>query len=725
MNEALDLNAMPEMDTDAAIAAKKASDGGYNSSQPKISDYFAACSGEDIAKELQAKVDEYYDYVVSSDLVELWRKSYRAYYGMRQSSSMAGWGVFDVGQLHESGDQGEIVRVKVNHYANLITHQLVMTTANRPALECRASNSDADSLVAATLGDGVVEYFMRERKIERNYFTAIETGLVLTEGYVVLGWDATAGKQYGRGPNGTILYDGDLTAKNFTPFNMVKDVNKNSDEEQTWYVTISKKNKYDLMSKYPDLAGDLDKVSSDDVTSANRGLSDPSKVIAITRSSAKKSDDIPYKEFYHKVTEAMPKGRYTIFVNGDICLFDGPLPFREVPVYRVTPRNIIGTPFGWTTALDILALQELLDKLYTIVSSNVMTSGVSNFWSPPGLDVSVSQIAGGNNLIQSMVKPEVLQLLQTAPEVYKFIDKIEQVMETLVGVSSINRGDMPSSDMSGSAMAFMASQAITFSSGLQASANQLLESMGTGMVNILKDFAATPRIAIIAGKQNRPQMKQYMGKDMEPINNVVCDATSALSKTTAGKISIADNLLKAGMVPTAQEYLTLIKTGQMEPLTREPLVENFLIQSENEEMLQGINPPVLRIDIHAQHIAEHKSLLSSPAARRDPKIVNPTLQHIADHEQMQQMLQATDPAILAATHQQPLPFPAPPPQGPPPGAQPGPGAPPAAAAGIPGTVNPQSATAQQAGKVKQPHMPGLPKGADPQTQSSYAQIKGA
>jgi hypothetical protein len=82
-------------------------------------------------------------------------------------------------------------------------------------------------------------------------------------------------------------------------------------------------------------------------------------------------------------------------------------------------------------------------------------------------------------------------------------------METLVGVSAINRGDMPSADMSGSAMAFMASQAITFSSGLQASANQLLESMGTGMVNIIKDFATTPRIATIAGKQNRPQMKEY------------------------------------------------------------------------------------------------------------------------------------------------------------------------------------------------------------------------
>ncbi len=703
------------MNTDEIIAQR-----GMNGSKAaeKTSDYFAACSTEDIAQELQAKVDKYYNYVVSSNLTELWRRAYRAYYGMRQGDRSSGWGVFDVGTLVPSGDQGEIVRVKVNHFANLITHQMSMTTSTRPALECRAINSDASSLVSAALGDGVLEYFMRERKLERNYFLAVETGLVLGEGYVVLGWDALAGKQYGKGPNGSILYNGDLLAKNFTPFQVVKEVTKNSDEDQSWYITVSSKNRFDLMAKHPDKAAAIDRAGRDERTKANRTFADPSKMVSSTASGAAESDDVPYQEFYHKVTDSMPEGRYTIFINGDICLFDGPLPFREVPVYRVAPKNIIGTPFGWTVAFDILALQELVDKLYTVVTTNILGTGVNNFWSPPNNNVTVQGLGGAMNLIESMVKPEVLTLLQTPAEVYNYIAKVEAVMETLAGISSINRGDMPSADMSGSAMAFMASQAITFSSGLQASANSLLESMGTGSVNILKDFATTPRIAIIAGKQNRPQMKEYMGKDLEAINNVVCDATSALSKTTAGKISIADNLLKAGMVQP-QEYMTLIKTGQLEPLTRGPMVENFLIQAENEELLNGINPPVLRIDNHIQHIDEHKSILSSPASRRDPKIVGPTLQHIADHESMQLMLQQTDPAFLAATRQQPLPFPTQPPPAQQPGQAPTPGA-----AGIPGTVNPASALAQQAGKTRQPNMPNLPAGTDPATASAYQQIGG-
>lgn len=689
--------------------------------QPRESNYFAAAPSGDIAQELQKKVDGYYTYLISANLTELWRRAYRAYYGMRQTTGASGWGVFDTGAIIAAGDQGEIARVKVNHLANLITHQLSLTTGTRPELECRAVNSDAASLVSAALGDGVVEYFMRERKIERNYNLAIETALVLSEGYVVLGWDAKAGKEYGTGPNGSILYDGDLTARNYTPFQVIKDTTKNSDDEQNWYIVHNKKNRYDLMASYPNLADQIEKVRSDQSTASNRTFADPSKIIAVTSFGVQESDDIPYMEFYHGVTDAMPFGRHTIFVNGDLCLFDGPLPYREIPVYRVAPKNIIGTPFGWTTTFDILALQELIDKLYTIVTTNIFANGIQNFWNPPGNTVTPYQLAGGLNMLESPIRPELLQLLNTPAEVYNFINKVESVMETLSGISGINRGDLPTHDLSGSAMAFMASQAITFSSSLQSSANQLLESLGTGMVNILKDFAATPRIAIISGVQNRPLMKTYMGQDLEGINNVVCDATSALSKTTAGKISIADNLLATpGMIKTPQEYLTLIKTGNMEPMTRGPVMENFLIQQENEWLLQGKSPQVIRTDDHAQHIAEHKTLLASPSSREDGMLVENVLNHIAQHEQAQLNLQQNDPAILAAMGDQALPFPVAPPPSPQP--QSG-GAPNSNAAGIAGTVNPASGTAQKAATVKAPNMPHLPKGTDPQTQSSYQQLQ--
>jgi hypothetical protein len=85
------------MDTDAVIAERKAAAG--TQQDAPASHYWAACASEEIAQELQAKVDEYHAYIVSSNLAELWRKSYRAYYGMRQSTGTSGWGVFEAGQI--------------------------------------------------------------------------------------------------------------------------------------------------------------------------------------------------------------------------------------------------------------------------------------------------------------------------------------------------------------------------------------------------------------------------------------------------------------------------------------------------------------------------------------------------------------------------------------------------------------------------------------------------
>lgn len=678
--------------------------------------YFGALPREDIGPALQAKADSYYTYLASSNLSELWRRSYRSYYGMRNGTFSAGWGLFDVGQLVPGGDQGEIIRVKVNHFSNLITHQLALTTATRPALDCRAINSDEESMVAASLGDGIVDYFMRERKIERNFYSAVETALVLSEGYIVLGWDAQKGDAYGTGPNGDPLYNGDLVAKNYTPFQVIKDVKKNGSDEGTWYITHGRVNRYDCAAKYaeddPELYSKIMNAASDDTNFDNRTYADPSAIIAANSQADIQSDDIPFMEFYHKKTPAVPNGRYTIFIDGDTLLFDGPLPFRDMPVFRVTPRDIINTPFGWTLAFDLLALQELVDKLYTCIVTNTLGNGINNFWTPPDMGLSVASLGGGRNLIESVVKPEVLNLLSTPAEVYNFIDKIESVMEKLSGVSPVNRGEVPSADMSGTAMAFMASQAITFNNSLQANANMLLEGMGTCMVNILKDYATVPRLAVIVGIQDRPQLKEFVGSDLEKISNVVCDATSALSKTMAGKIAIADNLLAVpGMIKSPQEYLTLLKTGNLEPMTRSVTSTNFLIAKENEWMLEGKDPNVIRTDNHQQHIQEHLTLLDSPESRENPELIERVLAHVGWHENEEMAMQAQHPAIMAAQGYQPLPAPGVPDEQPLQGG------------GNPQLMSPQDPMMQNVEQIRGPRRPSLPKGTDAYTADSYQQMQ--
>ena len=681
--------------------------------------YFASLPAydEELGGLLQSKVDDYYTWLTSSSLVNLWRRSYFAYYGLLNNGSDSSFGMFAIGSILPNGSEGELAKIKVNHYANLIDHLHVLTTQSRPALETRAINSDSKSLAASYLADGVIEYFFRERKLETNYRESVINALMFGEGYVRMDWDAQAGKEYGQNENGAPIYDGDIVARTYNPFDVVRDITLTNHSQRTWYICRDAVNKYDLVAKYPGLKDEI-LASRSQATSARRFL-DPTKVIVHMGSGSTSSSNvlIDQYEFLHEPTPACPHGRYTVFLEGGQILFDGPLPFSHLPVYRIAAGECLGTPFGWTHAYDLLGLQEAIDKLNSIALSNQMATGVQNFWQPLNNELSKTQMGGGLNLLESIAEPKVLEMCKTPPEVFANISRLEGNMETLSGVSAVSRGQTPDNLKSGSALAFVNATSLSFSSGLQNSANQLLEDMGNGLVDILRDFANTPRIAAIAGSSNMPLMKSYTGKDLLPIDRVTCEVTAAVSKTTAGKIQIAQDMLQAGLIKTSQEYLTVMTTGRLEPLYEGEMAEILLVRAENEDMRNGQQVQALRIDEHAFHISEHKSLLSNPSSRRDPQLVQMVLAHIQEHEQLQQMLQNTDPAFLAATKQQPLPFPLPqPPQGVPPPQQVKPGPP-----GLPQTqAAPNNAGA--ATDTKSASLPSLPKGSDPQAQQQAQQF---
>jgi hypothetical protein len=486
-----------------------------------------------------------------------------------------------------------------------------------------------------------------------------------------------------------LIYTGDLRYSALNPLDVIKDLNQGDAEDQDWIIVRHFKNRFDLAAKYPEL--------EDKILSAE---SKDSAVLAFdfTVKMGLDTDLVPVYEFYHRSSDSIREGRQVVFIAPDVVLYDGPLPYRNIPVYRISGRDLIGTPHGYSPGFDLLSLQEALDALYSVVVTNQTTFGVQNIMVPKGHDIAYSQLSGGLNLIEydnQVGKPEALQLTATPPEVFNFINKLEQTMETLSGINSVARGNPEASLRSGSALALIQSMAIQFNTGLQQSYAQLMEDIGTATIQTLQDFAALPRIAMITGKNNRSLLQEFKGSDLDRINRVVVDVGNPLSKTTAGKIEIADNLLQQGLIKSPQEYLTLIRTGNFESLMEGQFSELMLIKSENDNLSKGDEVQAIATDNHSLHIQEHKSVLASPEIRKNPEVVKAALNHIQEHIEL---LRQTDPALLMLIGEQPLP-PAQPPQDPnaPQGAPAGPqGAP----QGPQGPQAPQQGGASPALQVK-------------------------
>ena len=87
------------------------------------------------------------------------------------------------------------------------------------------------------------------------------------------------------------------------------------------------------------------------------------------------------------------------------------------------------------------------------------------------------------------------------------------------------------------------------------------------------------------------------------------------------------------------------------------------MEEENDIIAQGESPPVLFTDNHVEHILSVARLLSSPADRGNPALVQAAAQHVGEHLAQ---LRSMDPdlrAILLGSNAGPPPTSPPPPQG--------------------------------------------------------------
>jgi len=657
-------------------------------SENKTDQYWASVPAKDIANQILDKEDKYFKYLQQSGRLDLYRRSWTYYYRPRLTGA----------QLNPVGQQGELTAMAINEYRNLLMHLETMTLSQRVNFEPRAVNSDTKSQSQVILAAGLLDYYMRIKKLERFLKQAVKDGLMYAEAFLRGEWDPNGGDTYGKTATGAIAYQGDIKYSNYTPMTCVRDFTRPYYSKDDWVILRDFVNKFELAAKFPDLS---DKILDDSL--------DPLKV---TQSSIlpvfniQDSDQVILRTLLHPPTPAMPKGRFTTCLGNGTVLQDGPIPYEQTHVYRLAPDEESGTIFGYTVAFDLLPVQEALDILFSTAITNQSAFGVQNVLMPKGHDISTSQLAGGLNVIEydpKVGKPEALNLTSTPPELFNFMETLRGVAQMLAGVDSVTRGDPEASLKSGTALALVAAQSIQFSMSLQQSFAQLVEDAGSGTIELLQTFAAVPRVAEIAGKSNRPLMKEFSGKDLDAIHRVSVDMGNPMTRTTAGKVNLAEALLGQGMIENPDQYIQVITTGRLEPVIEGKQANLLLIKGENEQLAEGKPQRALITDYHAKHILEHSTVLANPEIRMDPNnpIVELTLAHIQEHINF-----ANSPGYqgMAAMlgHQVMVPPAAP-------------GAPPPADGGTSQMLNGTNPAMQEAGEAAPPNAPAIPEGTAPQT----------
>lgn len=598
-----------------------------NPTEIKENEYWASADTRTCADEVLKRCNDYWTFCQSKGWFTLWRRLYYAYNPNRYS----------LAQTIQAGESNEYRTIKVNHFRNLLEHIQTLSITDRPAWQPQSVNSDSRSAKQTIIAEGVLDYYMREKRVERHLRDATRNSLLFSEGFVSEQWNPNLGNPIATDEEtGETRHDGDLHYASHEPVDIVRDPNLKSYSQRSWLVVRTYENKWDLASKFPEYTDEISNTPSGS-TIRNHYLG------GNFLDSSNLSDQIVLLTFYHVKSPACPDGRQMQMLADGTVLSDGILLYKHIPVHRIVPSDQIGTPMGQSVSQDLLPLQEMIDAHYTTILSINENYGIPKILLPIGSNVMTDTLSAGFTTISynaAVGKPDIL-MMPTAPDgLFKAMAQLQSDMETLSGVNSVSRGNPEASLKSGSALALVQSMAIQFNAPLQQSYVQLLEDVGTATIEILQDYAQTPRIVQIAGKRNKGIIQQaFSTKDIDSISRVQVQAGNALSKTVSGRLSIAQDLLQNKIITNAQEYLMVLETGELEPLTQGPTAELLNLATENEMLLENMDVPVLFTDNHVLHISEHAAVASDPLIRTNPAQFAVIAKHIQEHIAM-----LTDPA---------------------------------------------------------------------------------
>lgn len=621
--------------------------------------YFASLPAEELSEHIDKIMDDWNNQASANGIKSLYQRLYYTYFG-RHWKATTGNQDSDIARV---GQQGELSALTVNDFRNIIKHMLVLTTNQKISYEPQATNTDESSLTQTRIAKIVLDYIVREKKVDRYLHDCAEMSLALSKAFIKCTWDKQLGRPWTTetDPDGTerILYEGDPKIEIKDPFQVFVDQNCESWDAINYTIDITWVNRWDYIARFPEYR---DKILALETKDQFDGIG-----FWNTMQDAQ-CDLIALKEFYHKRTPAMPNGRFLASLGPGIVVEDGPIPYRRLPIFRMVPGKWWGSTEGYSESRDLLGLTQAQNTLWSSAFTNQSTFAVQNVLLPEGCNLTPMQIAQGLRVLKynpAAGKPEALQLTDTPAELFKFAEMIGSKMETIFGLNSISRG--VAEDLSGKAMGLLQATSIQYASAFQASYAETAEDLGTFLLHLVQDFAKTERIATVAGKFNRSDMTKFTGESISDINRVTVNLQNPYMATLAGKKEIADQLLANGMIKDPQQYTTFIETGNFDVLTQFEESKLSMIRQENENMMDGRFENVIAIvgEPHLLHMQEHFAILSRPDIKANSQLTGGVLEHINQHKFLRQ---TQDPMFTELSGEPPYipPMPMMPPGMPPP-----------------------------------------------------------
>lgn len=622
--------------------------------------YFAHLPAEEMTEAVLDRVDQIIQVLRTARIWDRYRVNFRLYYGLGDGANWSD-------NLRPGGDDGESVDLCINIARQLLQKQLAMIIGVRPPVTPKALSTDEDAARKVQVGRGLIEKVFRKLGGYQAVDDATEQGQAIGAGYVLGTWDHMAGglhatsddpeeparlglkarHEYVMDDAGNHLpkmdeagqpmldettgqplpqtvskvFQGEVKLESLTVKDIYFDPTATDWEQDVdWVVARTWRNRFGQAAVYPDAFEQIMQArsrSQSQIDEWDVALPTPTRG-ALGNSFT--DDKILVWHFYHRRTAALPDGRMTLFLDDGTALEDGDLPFKNIPIWPVSPSKVIGTAFPYGSMNSLGGIQEAFNHLWSAVITNVMAFSRSLLWTYKNSGVEYSQLGGGLKLLEVDPSPEggdpvkVLDLLKLPDQLFKVSEMLQSFGQSDTGMNAIAMGD-PRGVTAGISINLFESMAQQFSSPLEAARTDALEAIALWVLEAYRQHPDMERDLHIVGKARETALTKFYGKDLDGLDDVDVEAGNPMDRTVAGRLQKLMALRQEGAPMTPEQVMQVLDTGNLESVTDGVADEMALIESENESMAKG-QPVAARMgDNHMLHMQGHRKVGSNPEVR--------------------------------------------------------------------------------------------------------------
>lgn len=490
-------------------------------------------------------------------------------------------------------------------------------SANPPATIPRPATSDPEDRRRARAADRVMRFALRQYGLQEKFDQSNLNCLVYGTGILKTVWDSARGDIVGcNKKTGALILEGDIAVKSISPWKVMFDPDAESWEEVRYAFEQITMSYEEALHRWPGKRKLLDGILSErgegDMMPEANGVVYASSFL--NSNQAPKYESITVYEYWEK---GMPSnamlGRYAVCLpDGRLLQAPKPNPFSFAPPPSASdlakarrtgrpPRRIPPTarlPYHIITDVDVpnrvwgksfvefeAPLQELLNRLDTVMLENLQAHGVARLLLPPGVEIAEGSVTNSPyDIVRltsesgSQAEPKFMEPMPLPPSLSELRAQTKMGIDDMAGVNESMFGQQ-SREQSGFSMQYATNQGNVIRRRLFNKYVIQVESVYRGILDLARKHWRDERTIQVLGREKAFEVIDLRGADIDGGYDLVVEYGTSLSldpMTRRQEIMALIPLLEKAEVPP-RVILGMMKLGELD------VVDDMILMADDRQ----------------------------------------------------------------------------------------------------------------------------------------------